>query len=470
MSYSPRSYQQQFLTAMVRDKKRRAALVWHRRAGKDLTAVNFAAYAMQQRIGIYYYILPTYTQAKKIIWDGIDGHGHRFLDNFPEGLIEHKHETELKLTSYAGSIFQLIGGDNIDSIVGTNPVGVIFSEYALMNPMASDLIQPILLENDGWAVYVYTPRGKNHGHKLWVGAHDDPTWFTSIKTVDDTREDAKGERGGYVVTPEQIQALRDKGMSEELIQQEFYCSFEGAMRGAYYADQVAQAHKDGRILNVPYDPMIPVDTAWDLGLDDAMAIWFTQTDGGLCRVIDYMEAHSHGLDWYARELRARPYSYGNHYAPHDIKVRELSTGNSRIELAAKLGIHFSAQPKLAVEDGIQAGRRLFPLSIFDGAKCEKGLDALKSYRREWNEKTQTWNPQPVHDWASHGADAWRTRGVAWTSGLTGEGSAFADTRFNVWRGPSEQTQADMKTQRSRARGPASHAVMVEHAEEWWGDR
>lgn len=475
MGFSPRSYQQRFLTAM--ETKNRAALVWHRRAGKDLTTINFTAQKMRARIGVYYYFLPTYTQAKKIVWDGIDARGNKFIDNFPKSLIAAKHETELKITYKTGSVFQLIGGDNIDTIVGTNPVGIVLSEYALMNPRAWELTQPILMENGGWAVFDYTPRGKNHGHRLWIDAVNNPdVWFSSMETVDTTKRDGPEDfgypgYGGPVVTPEQINEARRSGMSEEMIQQEFYCSFEGAMVGAYYADQLAQLMAQGRILNVPYDPMIPVDTAWDLGLDDAMAIWFTQTDGGLCRVIDYMEAHTHGLDWYARELRTKGYHYGRHYGPHDIKARELSSGNSRIQLAAKMGLHFEAQPKLAVEDGIAAGRRLLPLCVFDGARCEKGLDALKSYRREWDEKTQTWKPTPLHDWSSHGADAFRTRAIAWVGGLNdGRQLSWADTRYDVMKNPSEQTQAEYKPGRMWSRSGQQVQATIRHSDEWWGDR
>lgn len=473
---APRSYQGRFLAAM--QTKKRAALVWHRRAGKDLTTINYTAQMMRARVGIYYYFLPTYTQAKKIVWDGIDARGKKFIDNFPKSLIAAKHETELKITYKNGSIFQLIGGDNIDSIVGTNPIGITLSEWALMNPRAWELTQPILLENGGWAIFVYTPRGKNHGHRLWQDAVNNPDiWFASMETVDSTLRDGAEDKGhpgymGPVVTPEQINEARKSGMSEEMIQQEFYCSFEGAMVGAYYADQLALLMAADRITEVPYDPTIPVDTAWDLGLDDAMAVWFTQTVGGQCRVIDYLEGHTHGLDWYARELRGRGYMYGRHFAPHDIRARELTSGNSRIEIAAKMGLHFEPQPKLAVEDGIAAVRRLLPLCVFDGRKCEKGLDALKSYRREWDDKTQTWKPTPVHDWSSHASDAFRTRAVAWVSGLNdGHVQSWADTRFNVMRSPAEQTQAELQPGRrySRANGPQTQAT-IHHADEWWGDR
>lgn len=495
MKFVPRSYQRRFLNAMAipghptrQSGMLRAANVWHRRAGKDKTSIAFLAAAQKYRVGIYYYFLPTYTQAKKVVWDGIGGDGVRFINAFEPSSIWAKHETELKITlrdprdpEAPGSIVQLIGGDNIDTVVGTNPVGCIYSEYPLMTPQAWDLVEPILAENMGWAIFNYTPRGKNHGHKLWVGANEQrDEWYTSMLTVDDTRRDAFDPKTGWreerygepIVTPAQIDRMRMRGMTEELIQQEFYCSFEGAMRGAYYADQIAILNKLGMITEVPYDPMFPVDTAWDLGLDDAMAIWFTQTIGGRCRVIDYMEAHTHGLDWYASELRRRPYSYGQHFAPHDIKVRELTSGNSRIEIASQMGLHFEVQPKLSVPDGIAAARRLLPVSCFDAKRCEKGLDALKSYRREYDEKLATWKDNPVHDWSSNGADAWRTRGVAWQSNLGASAPrGWAETRYDVWKTPENQDQAEYNPRsRKFARGVETQTMAeIEHSKNWWGD-
>lgn len=489
MIYTPRSYQGKFLGAMGmpghHDGYLRAALPWHRRAGKDKTVLSFTAEAMKWRVGTYYYFLPTYTQAKKVIWDGIDGTGSKFTDVWQDGDILAKHETEMKITlrhpddpEQPGSIVQLIGGDNIDTVVGTNPVGCIYSEYPLMTPRAWDLVEPILAENLGWAVFIFTPRGKNHAHSLWKAAKQDPEWYTDLRTIEDTFRDAPGEArfGQPVVTLAQIDKMRARGMAEELIQQEFYCSFDGAMVGAYYADQLSMLDRMGRITEVPYDPMFPVDTAWDLGLDDAMSIWFTQTIGGMCRVIEYQEGHTKGLDWYAAELRKKPYRYGEHYAPHDIKVHELTSGNSRIEISAEMGIHFQPQPKLAVQDGIQATRRLLPLCAFDAKKCERGLDGLRSYRREWDEKMQCWKDNPVHDWASNPADALRTRAVAWQGNLQGgTQGGWAETRYDVWRAPHEQQQADASPKgaysRRYARGEGmtqTHAE-IEHAKNWWGD-
>jgi hypothetical protein len=208
-----------------------------------------------------------------------------------------------------------------------------------------------------------------------------------------------------------------------------------------------------------------------------MSVWFTQTIGGRCHVIDFLTGHTHGLDWYATELRRKPYQYGEHYAPHDIKVRELSSGNARIQIAGLMGIHFQPQPKLAVADGINAVRRMLPLCVFDGKRCEKGLDALRSYRREYDDKLAVWKNEPVHDWASNPADALRTRAVAWQSNLQAGGQrSWAESRYDVWRTPEEQDTAEMHPGKrysrrfSRSQETQSTAeVNVEHGSNWWGN-
>jgi len=479
--YSPRTYQYDFLKTFwpilnnwdVAPIKR-GILVWHRRAGKDLTALNFAERAMMTRSGTYFHFLPTYTQAKKIIWDGKDRSGKPFLSYFNEDMFAiPPNHTDLKITYRAtdrapyGATYQLIGGDNIDSIVGTNPVGCIFSEYPLMNPKAWDLVRPILRENGGWALFVFTPRGKNHAFDLWDETKDNPRWYRSILGVGDTYRDADGEDGSRVVSPDDVEDERRSGMSEELIQQEFYCSFEGAMEGAYYAGAMATAEKEERIGSVPYDPNFPVDTAWDLGMDDETAIWFTQTVGpNRCHVIDYLEDRGHGLDWYAEALRKKPYTYGRHFGPHDLKVRDYGTGNTRVQAAQRLGIHFEVMTKLAVEDGIDSVRRLLPVCVFDREHCSDGIDALKSYRREKDDKLGTFKSTPVHDWASHGADAFRTRAVAWTATMGGQMESWASTRYYLHRKHEDQAEkADMREQVERSHfGPGDE---IDYGDDWW---
>lgn len=433
-----RSYQAPFWNAML-DGCKRAALVWHRRTGKDLTALNWTIAAMFQRPGTYYYFFPSYAQAKKVIWNGQDREGRPFLSYFPPECVENRWEDDLmirlRLPGGGHSTFQLIGVDKLgteksgDSIVGTNAVGIVFSEYSLMSERAWNLMRPVLRENGGWAVFIYTPRGKNHGYKLYRNTVNDPAWFVSLKNVDHTRRDAEGEDNSRVITREDIEADIREGMDPALVKQEYYCSFEGALQGSYYGDLIVRAREEGRIRSGLYDPRLVVDTAWDLGVDDATSIGFTQTAGQSCRFIDYDEGSGFGLAHYASMLRARKYRYGIHYGPHDLKVTEWGTGNTRLQRAQQEGINFEVVPKLHVADGIEAVRRMLVHAEFDEDRCSAPeyqndssevytlrkhglLDALMAYRREWDEKLATWRATPVHDWSSHAADMVRYRAIA----------------------------------------------------------
>jgi len=394
--FEPRPYQLPILRALDSGKKR-ACWVAHRRSGKEKTLINYVAKAAFQRVGTYFYIFPTYTQAKKVLWDGRDRDGFPFMAHFPREVVKSKNETELRVELVNGSAVQLIGSDNIDGVLGTNPLGCVFSEYALQDPKAWDYMRPILRENGGWAVFNYTPRGKNHGFTLYQMARANPEWFAEVLTVADTN----------ALTPEDIEAERREGMSEELIAQEFYCSFEGVQFGSYYGKQLKQAEDDGRITRVAYEPNIGVETWWDLGVGDSNAIWFTQSIGREIRVIDYYENSGEGLPHYAKKLQERPYVYSTHNAPHDIEVREFTSGRSRIETALSLGIKFQVVPNVPIEDGIEAARSLLSRCWFDRERCARGLDALASYHKAFDDKLKTWRSHPQHDWASHGADAFR---------------------------------------------------------------
>ena len=401
--FIPRQYQLPVLDALDSGIKR-GVCVWHRRAGKDKTGLNYMIKRMWQKKGIYYYFMPTYSQGKKIIWDGIDKSGMRFLDHFPRDLIAGKpNESEMKIRFKNSSLFQIIGTDNIDAIVGTNPVGAVFSEYALQNPQAWDFIRPILRENGGWALFLYTPRGHNHGYELYNMAQLNSDWFCELLTVDNT----KRPDGSPVITPEDVEKERKEGMDEDLIQQEYYCSFEGAMSGSYYGRYLQRAIKEGRVTDVPYDYNLKVNTAWDLGIGDSMAIWFFQVHGDTFRLIDYYESSGESLVHYVKVMQDRKYLYDRHYAPHDIKVRELTTGKSRLETARKLGINFQVVPNFPLEEGIDAARRIFNRCWFDKNKCKQGIDALMNYHKEYDEKRQEFKQHPVHDWSSHAADAIR---------------------------------------------------------------
>ncbi len=342
-------------------------------------------------------MFPTYAQAKKVLWDGRDREGFPFMGHFPKEIVKGKNETELRLELVNGSAVQLIGTDNIDSVLGTNPVGCVFSEYAVQDPKAWDYIRPILRENGGWAVFDYTPRGKNHGYQLYQMARSNPEWFAEILTVDQTQ----------AISASDIDKERREGMSEELIAQEFFCSFEGVLVGSYYGKQLQLAESEGRIGRVPFESGVGVETWWDLGIGDATSIFFTQSIGREIRVIDYYEASGEGLSHYAKKLQEKPYVYSAHHAPHDIEVRELGTGRSRKEVAQSLGIVFQVVPNLAIDDGIEAARSILSRCYFDRERCLRGLDALASYHKAYDDKLKDWRSYPQHDWSSHAADAFR---------------------------------------------------------------
>ena len=397
VNYTAREYQKAFW-AHMHWGCRFAALVWHRRAGKDKTVFNFLLSRAISKVGIYYYLFPTFAQGKKIIWDGIDRDGPLISAHLPPQFIASRNETDMKLVLTNGSIIQIIGTDKYDSIRGTNPIGCVFSEYSEQDPGAWDVIQPILLENGGWAVFVYTPKGNNHSYELFQGAQGDPEWFTQILTIEDTG----------TMQREDVDKLIAKGMDRDFAAQEFYCSFTGAMAGAYYGHQMEQAQKDGRITTVPYEPRIPVNTAWDLGMDDAMAIWFYQRHGRERRFIRYFENSGEGLPYYIKFLKDQPYLYGTHFAPHDIEVRELGTGKSRKEIAQSLGLRFTPIKKMAIENGIEACRMVIPECWFDRDQCAEGLKALRNYSKEYDPTHKIFKARPIHDRWSNGADAFRT--------------------------------------------------------------
>jgi len=408
-NWSPRPYQLPLWNYLHKDgkviKKKRAACIWHRRAGKDLFGINVCAEQALIRPGLYWHLFPTYSQGRKIAWEGFTKEGRPFLDHFPPPLIEAKNDTEmrLKINTHRGySVYQVVGTDSVDRLVGANPVGCIFSEYSLQDPAAWHLIQPILAENDGWAIFIYTPRGHNHGYDLLEMARDEKDWFAQVLSVTETK----------AVSEEKIQNARKSGMPEELIQQEFYCSFDAPLVGAYYSKQMSWLQAEGRICHVPWEPRLEVHTAWDLGMDDSMTIWFYQLDGyGQVRVIDYYENSGEGIAHYINHLKKQEYAYARHKAPHDIEVRELGTGKSRLEVARGLGIRFDVVKRQEVQDGIEAVRNLLPRCWFDKEKCKRGIEALKQYRKEFDEKRQVFREQPIHDWSSHGADSFRTLAV-----------------------------------------------------------
>lgn len=336
------------------------------------------------------YIGPQYNQTKRNVWDYVKA----YCQPIP-GV--HFNESELRADFPNGGRLTLYGADNPDSLRGAYLDGVVFDEYADMPPsLWTSVARPMLSDRRGWAIFIGTPKGRNAFYDVYQSALDRDDWFTVVFKASET---------GIVPKEELESAAEDMDDSE--YEQEFECSFQAAIRGAYYGKEIAKLESDNRITSVPYDPSLPVFTAWDLGVGDSTAIWFCQRSGPEWRAIDYLEASGVGLDHYVREINARPYVYGEHIWPHDGKNREFATGLERTQVAANMGLHVRVLDQHQLMDGIDATRRALPMFWMDADKCRRGIDALSLYRRDWDEKRQDFKTNPLHDWTSHGADAMR---------------------------------------------------------------
>ncbi len=369
-------------------------MVAHRRAGKTVGHINDllkGALTCDKKNPRFAYIAPLFKQAKDIAW--------QYLKDAVEPLREHGatiNESELRVDLPNGGRVRLYGADNYDSLRGIYLDGVVLDEFADMNPnMWSEVLLPALTDRKGWGAFIGTPKGRNTFYEICENAKDDPDWFYAELKVSDTK----------LISDEELKILR-KNMTTDQYQQEFECSFQAAVTGAYYGQLMSDAEK--RITNVPYDPGAQVQTAWDLGIGDSTVIWFFQQVGQEIHCIDYYEASGEGLEHYVKVLRSKPYLYTEEQIlPHDCKAKELGTGKSREEVLNELGVRCRILPAARVEDGINATRNLLPRVWFDKANCTRGIEALCQYRKEWDEKLQIFKSKPLHDWSSHAADAMR---------------------------------------------------------------
>lgn len=392
--YRPRP---QFVTYHNRTE-RFAKIVAHRRFGKTVGCINDkirAALTNQRQYPPprYSYVAPTYTQAKDIAWG--------YLKHYSAPIPGIKtSESELWVEYPNGARIRLYGADNYDRMRGLYNDGVTIDEPAQMDPRAwPEVIRPTLSDYNGWASFIGTPQGRDWFYKIDKAddGSDLPGFFRLTLKASDTG----------IINPTELQSLRS-GMSAEQYAQEFECSFEAAVVGAYYGRLMQQAESEGRIAGVPYEPTAQVWTAWDLGISDATSIWFAQLVGREVHMVDYYEATGADLGHYVREILGKPYIYAGHIVPHDAQAKELGTGKSRLEVLDSLQLKNITVAKMhRVEDGINAARTVIPRAWFDAKKCARGIDALKLYRAEFDDKLQTLKPRPVHDWASHGADAFR---------------------------------------------------------------
>lgn len=420
--WKTRPYQIPFFKAMGSGIKR-AMLVWHRRAGKDVTAWNWCIAEAARVTGTYYYLFPEFAQGKRVLWNGFDKEGTRFLHYIPFWKNCQFNETEMRITfpkingGSNGSIIQVVGTDNYNALMGTNPIGCVFSEYSLQNPGAWKFIRPILDQNQGWAVFVMTPRGPNHAKQLWDLVEHSREWYTSRLTVEQTMDN----EGNPIISPEVVQRARAEGEEEDHIQQEWYTSWLGAQQGSFYSHVMRQALSDERIGNFPHSPFYPVHVYADIGRDRTVLI-LAQHLSETIRIIDVISETQQELPYFATRLneaaRIHGYVYGGFYWPHDMRVKEFSGGGSRFATALKLGLKPSFvvtgqnKVKIPFEDGVDATRRMFRNLQFHQPKCQKLLDALWSYRRKYDEVNKTLLKEPVHDIHSHYADALRTLATA----------------------------------------------------------
>jgi phage terminase large subunit len=408
--WQPRAYQAP-LWRYLHSGGKRAIAVWPRRHGKDDVGLHYTACAAHERVGAYWHLLPQQNQARKAIWSAVNPHTslRRIDDAFPEQIREVTRDDEMFIRFRNGSTWQVIGSDNYDALVGTSPVGVVFSEWALSSPQAWSLIRPILLENDGWALFITTPRGRNHAYRMFEMARDSDDWFAERLTSEDTdvfSSDALDREFDELV------AERGDEDGEAIFEQEYMTSWSAALPGAYYARTIDKMEREGQLCRVKWNPGKQVHTAWDLGASDQTVVWFIQWAGTGWAVIDYLAGSSKGPDFYAKALLDKPYVYGEHLLPHDAahKEKALPLAATIAQTYRELGLrNVRVVPRTAnVANDINEVRKILPICWFDSEKCKDGIDALRAYRREWDEKNRCFRDHPLHDWASDPADAFRT--------------------------------------------------------------
>lgn len=408
--WRPRDYQIPLWNYLHAGGKRGIG-IWPRRHGKDDVALHYTAMAAHERVGVYWHLLPQHNQARKAIWDAVNPHtGKRRIDEaFPKELRETTREVDMAIRFRNGSLWQVIGSDNYDALVGTPPVGVVYSEWALSDPQAWSMVRPILAENDGWALFITTPRGRNHAYRMYDMARTSPEWFCERLTALDT--DVFSDD---ILERERAELIAERGEDDgqAIFDQEYMTSWSAALPGTYYARLIDKLEREGAITKVPYNPSRQVHTAWDLGANDQTVIWFIQWTGATWNFIDYIAGTSKGIPEYVQMVRERGYMYGEHLLPHDAGHQQKALPNAATiaDTLTQLGLAgVRVVPRTSsVANDINECRRILPICMFDAEKCAQGLDALRSYRREWDDKLRNYRDRPVHDWASDPADAFRT--------------------------------------------------------------
>ena len=385
--YAPRP--QQLLVHDALEANRFAVAVCHRRFGKTVAAINHlirAAMLCGKESPRYAYVAPTYSQAKRVAFD--------YLLKFTEPLKPTTNISELRVDFY-GRRISLYGADSPDSLRGIYLDGVVLDEVGDMNPKVwNEVLRPALTDRLGWALFIGTPKGANHFKDLRDRAEKEEGWALL---------EFKASQTG-IISPEELEAAK-KEMGDDKFATEFECSFNAAVEGAYYG-AILNTLAPERFTEFATDNLCKTYTAWDLGVGDSTAIWVCQVAGQERRLIDFVENHGQGLDWYVNWIKQNDYTKAEHILPHDVEVRELGTGKSRKEVLQDLGLNITVCPRMSIDDGIQAVRRLLPNCYFR-PRTKQGADALRNYRREYDEKRNVYYDKPLHDWSSHAADAFR---------------------------------------------------------------
>lgn len=417
----PRDHQDALWKYLVDDKGKRAMAVWHRRAGKDEVCLHATAIAMMERVANYWYMLPQFEQARKAIWGAVNPHTgrRRIYEAFPEQFIDNVNDHSMFLRAKNGSTWQCIGSDAVStgSGIGSSTAGIVFSEWALASPAAWAYYRPILEENQGWAAFVTTPRGRNHAHALYQHARRTPGWFCELLTIDDTKA-LTAEALAKTLTEYVALYGEDAGRAAYL--QEYYCDFTAAVIGSVYAHEMKCVRDEGRIEVIDAVPGQLVHTAWDLGVRNDTAIWFFQVVGAQIYILDHIAQSGVGVDWFAAEMHNRHqqhgWVHGTDFVPHDARVKEFGTGRTRVETMQLIGLHPQLVPMHAVQDGVQAVRRTLPLCVFH-PRCEdgdfSGISALEAHRREWDDEKKAFRASTVDDWTRDTADAFRYLAMSW---------------------------------------------------------
>ena len=407
--YKPREHQLKIHELL--DGNRFAVVVAHRRFGKTVAALNHLireAVLNEKETPRYAYIAPTYGQAKRVAWD--------YLVKYTTPLGGTNNISELRV-DFWGRRIQLYGSDNPDSLRGQYFDGVIVDEVGDQNPKIwTDIIRPALTDRKGWCLFIGTPKGHNHFKELRDRAEKEEGWGLL--------EFKASETG--VVDETELKAAKNE-MGEDKYRQEFECSFDAAVEGSYYGQMLNELEEKKHMQEIPREELSRTFTAWDLGMGDSTSIWVAQLVGTEVRLIDYYENHGVGLDHYVKWIKDNDYSKAEHILPHDVRVRELGTGKSRLEMLEDSGLEVKICPRMGLDDGIQAVRRLLPRCWFNVPKVQNGLNCLRNYRRDYDEKRKIFYERPLHDWSSHGSDSFRYLAL----GL--------DEGHSMWSKPINQT-------------------------------